>query len=232
MKTKEIFNIFSRKKLQKKEEKPLKIMIDYREKNSLVPYELSNLGVGIEFRELKVGDYLAGEVAVERKTVSDFISSMINHRLINQIESLKQYPSKLLIIEGMEEHELYNSNFDNEGKGVHSNAIRGFLLSIVLKHSIPIIFTKDSEDTAKYLFILLKKSGSEIPLNAKRKSKNKKEQLQIIIEGFPGIGPKTAKKLLGKFGTIKKIINAPEGELRQILGKKAEIFLDLINGIY
>ena len=44
--------------------------------------------------------------------------------------------------------------------------------------------------------------------------------MQFILEGFPGIGPKTSKKLLEEFKTIKNIINAPEEKLKKILGKK------------
>ena len=47
---------------------------------------------------------------------------------------------------------------------------------------------------------------------------------QFIIEGFPGIGPMNAKKLLERFKTIKEIVNASEEELKEILGKKSEVF--------
>ena len=229
MKTKEIFNIFSRKKVQIQPKEKKKIIVDYREKNCLIPYELIDLGVDVEFKELKIGDYIAGDVIIERKTISDFISSMLNKRIFSQIEDLKQFESKLLIIEGIEERELYN---DNSEGGVNANAIRGFLLSITLKHKIPIIFTKNSEDTAKYLFILLNKKENEMSLNAKKKARNKKEQIQFILEGFPGIGPKTAKKLLKEFGTIKNIMDAPEDKLKKLIGKKAEIIIKLVHQEY
>jgi len=229
MKTKEIFNIFSRKKVQIQPKEKKKIIVDYREKNCLIPYELIDLGIDVEFKELKIGDYIAGDVIIERKTISDFISSMLNKRIFAQIEDLKQFESKLLIIEGVEEKELYNDN--NEG-GVNANAIRGFLLSITLKHKIPIIFTKNSEDTAKYLFILLNKKENEMSLNAKKKARNKKEQLQFILEGFPSIGPKTAKKLLKEFGTLQNVINADMEQVKKIIGKKADSFIELINRNY
>jgi len=229
MKTKEIFNIFSRKKVQIQPKEKKKIIVDYREKNCLIPYELIDLGVDVEFKELKIGDYIAGDVIIERKTISDFISSMLNKRIFTQIEDLKQFESKLLIIEGIEERELYN---DNSEGGVNANAIRGFLLSITLKHKIPIIFTKNSEDTAKYLFILLNKKENEMSLNAKKKARNKKEQIQFILEGFPGIGPKTAKKLLKEFGTLQNVINADMEQVKKIIGKKADSFIELINRNY
>ena len=178
------------------------------------------MGVEVEFQNLKVGDYIVNGVAVERKTVSDFISSMINKRLSNQLEELQQYKKKLLIIEGIDEQELYSEDRD----GMHPNAIRGFLLSILLKYNVPIIYTKNSDDTAKFLSVLAKKIDKEASLNVSKKSLTKKERMQFILESFRGIGPKTAKKLLKKFKTIKNIINLPKEELEKEIGKKSDGF--------
>ena len=225
-----LFNeIFSKKKTSDiKEKSNKKIIIDYREKNSLVISELLKLGLETEIKELKVADYIVGDIAIERKTISDFISSMINKRLIKQLEDLQQYKNKLLIIEGNSDNELYS----DDNAGVNSNAIRGFLLSILLRYKVPIILTKDYEDTAKFMSVLSKKQEKEISLKVKKKSLNSKEQLQFIIEGFPGIGPKTAKKLLEKFKTIKAIANASEEELKEVIGKKAEAIIKLIDQEY
>ena len=225
---KEIFNIFSRRKT-KLPEKP-KIEIDYREKNSLVVSELINLGLDVEIKELKVADYLVNGTAIERKTVSDFISSMKNRRLIRQLEELQQYESKLLIVEGIDEQELYTDS--EEIIGMHPNSIRGFLLSILLNYKVPVIFTKNYMDTAKFISVLSKKEPREAPLNATKKFRSRKEQAQYILEGFPGIGPKTAKKLLKKFRTIKSIINAAEEDLKKEIGKKAENLLRIIEQEY
>lgn len=226
---KKIFDIFSKKYSKDVKEKP-KAILDYREKNSLIPSELINLGLEIEFRNLKVADYIIKGVAIERKTVSDFVSSMINRRLLKQLEELGQYKKRLLIIEGIDEQELYTDSEDRTG--MHPNSIRGFLLSILLKYKVPIIFTKNYEDTAKFLSVLSKRKPNELPLNVKKRNLNKKEQKQFMMEGFPGIGPKTAKKLLKKFKTIKNIINASEKELKEIIGKKAEIMKKIIEDKY
>ena len=245
------FNIFPKsKRTEKSKIEKQKIFVDYREKNSLVASELISYGFEIEFRELKVADYLVNNVAIERKTILDFINSITNKRIIRQIEELKQYEKRLLIIEGIDEQELYSDEDydsdmrfhseaieeiaqpDKEGKyikenrrlSLHPNAIRGFLLSVTIKQKTPIIFTKNYEDTAKYISVLARKKEKESSLNVTKKSLNKKERLQFILESFPGIGPKTAKKLLSHFHTIKKITNASLEELREIIGKKADIF--------
>ncbi len=223
---------------EKKKHSDPKILIDYREKNSLVYSELINLGLKTEIKNLDVADYILNNTAIERKTVSDFINSMINKRLQRQLVGLQQYEKRLLLIEGIDEQELYSTNsfenpFENSFEDsslkinkpkMHPNSIRGFLLSTILNYKVPIIFTKDAEDTANFMAVLLKQDPKENSLNAKKKSLNKKEQMQFIIEGFPGIGPKTAKKLLNNFGSIKKIITTPKEKLKEIIGKKAEIF--------
>lgn len=221
---KELHNIFSNKKEAPKQKEI--IQIDYREKNSLVPASLKNLGFEIDFKELKIGDYIVKGIVIERKTIQDFLSSMINKRLIKQLEELQQYEKKLIIIEGFDEQWLY---YDSIKNGINSNAIRGFLLSINLKHKIPVIFTKNPKDTAKYIKVIANKKETNISLNVKKKTLNKEEQSQFILEGFPGIGPKNSKKLLQEFKTLKNIFNASQEDLQKILGKKAEIFYKLIN---
>lgn len=250
--TAKFLDIFS-KKQTKEPEKP-KIIADYREKNSLVISVLMSHGAEVELKELKVADYIIKDVAIERKTVSDFLSSMTNKRLLKQLEEIQQYENRLLIIEGIEDQELYNDNNmkfpedvieeithpNQEGKskktrgcfqGINSNAIRGFLLSISLRYKVPIIFTKNSEDTAKFLLVLAKKRENEISLKVKKFSLDKKERMQYILEGFPGIGPKTARKLLETFENLKNVFNASKEDLQKCIGKKAEIF-KIINDQY
>ena len=217
-------NIFSKQTEHHQPAKPLvkpKVIIDHREKNSLVASELVHLGCEIEFKNLNIGDYIVKNVIIERKTISDFLSSMMNKRLVNQLNNLQQIENKLLIIEGFDEQELYHSE-----SGINENAIRGFLLSISLKYKVPIIFTKDYSDTAKFILVLAKKpeKENEIGINEKKKARNYKEQMQYILEGFPGIGPKNAKKLLKEFKTIKNIINAKIEDIQKVIGKKSEIF--------
>src|SRR3989338_11228837 len=107
------FNIFSKKKL--KEEKKIKIIVDNREKNSLVISELMNMGFELEFTQLAVGDYIVNGVAIERKTISDFKSSIINKRIMQQLQELKQHNKCLLIIEGIGGEDIYQGL-------VHENA--------------------------------------------------------------------------------------------------------------
>jgi Fanconi anemia group M protein len=181
------------------------IIADSREKNSLVLAELIEKKHEIKIEQLNFGDYIIGDIAIERKTLNDFISSMLSKRLIEQLQNMKQFPKQLLILEGEEKR-----------INIHPNAVRGMILSISLDFNIPIIFSKNENETAEFLILLDKKQNkppTEISLTAKRKCNSIKEQQQIILENFPGIGPSTAKKLLDNFKSLKRIFNSDEKSL-------------------
>ena len=219
------FNIFSKKKDENKPLKRHKIIVDHREKNSLVASELVRLGLEIEFQQLAVADYLVNDVALERKTIADLKSSIINKRIMQQLPELKQYPKYALILEGFNK-----SSYEGV---IHENALKGFLLAIVLDYQVPIIYTLDESDTAKYLALLAKKSsGSQTSLRPAKILLSKEERLQFILEGFPGIGPVTAHNLLENFKTLNALTNASERELIKIIGKKAETVFGLLNHVY
>src|SRR3989338_3795760 len=113
----------------------VKIYVDNCEANSRIAVILSKRCL-VEEKQLAVGDYLLSKrVAVERKTSSDFLSSLTDGRLFKQIEELKSnFRSPLLIIEG---NGLFNSD-----RKIHPNAIRGALASIALDYGLPILFTQ------------------------------------------------------------------------------------------
>ncbi|MBM3232268.1 hypothetical protein FJZ21_02735 [Candidatus Pacearchaeota archaeon] len=209
------FNIFSKSKTK---ENKNKIIADNREKNSLVISELTKLNHNVKFEQLEIGDYLINNIAIERKTKSDLASSIINKRIFNQLENINKYKENLLIIEE-----------DHSGTIIHENAINGFILSTVLKSKIPIIFSRNPKETAKYISILANKKEKEQSLRQSRNLLSKEEQIQFILEGFPKIGPVKAKELLKEFKTLKNIANAKIKDLEKVLGKQAEDFYNLIN---
>ena len=214
-----LFDIFSRRKVEKKKEK---IIVDNRERNSLVVSELMKFGHEIEWKQLAVGDYLINGVAIERKTVSDFKSSIINKRIISQLLELKQYEKNLLIVEGIIDEDVYSG-------GIHENAFRGFMLSVLLEFGVPVVYTHNYLDTAKYIDVLARRrEKGDLGIRASKILLSREEQQQFILEGFPNVGAVKARRLLEKFGSLNKIFNASIEELEEILGKRAKEFLELM----
>ena len=82
--------------------KKLRIVVDEREKKSGIPDLLKGIGINLEIKTLPIGDYIvAPEIIVERKTISDLISSIFDGRLFDQCNRLKEhYKFPILLIEG------------------------------------------------------------------------------------------------------------------------------------
>ena len=114
---------------------------------------------------------------------------------------------------------------------INKNQVQGMLLSTILNFQVPILYTNNEKETAELLILLAKKQEKQkqqISLRPTKTLQSIEEQKQFILEGFPSIGPTIAKRLLEKFKTIKKIINASYEELQEVLGKNCEKFKQII----
>ena len=215
-----------------KEDK-IKIFADFREKGSGTIKELIEQEVELKLDSLPNADYiLSSRVGVEVKTVDDFVQSIIDGRLLQQIKNLKNnFERPLLVIEGVED--IYSV------RNVHANAIRGMLAAIGVSYGVPILYTKNFRDTASLLNIIAKRekeeSGADFSLHPEKKAMSIKEQQEYIISSLPGVGVALAKPLLKHFKSIKNIVNAKKKELEKVekIGKKkAEKIKDIVEREY
>ena len=81
--------------------------------------------------------------------------------------------------------------------------------------SAPILIGKDSP--ALQLLQKVRNEAHRFAVTYQRK-RRKKQTLQSELLDIHGIGPKTAKKLLGHFGSVAKVKEAPEDELEEVVG--------------
>lgn len=192
----------------------IKIFADYREKGSGTIKELIDLDVELKLEQLNAADYiLSSRCGVEFKTVEDFANSIIDGRLLEQLKNLKNnFERPIVIVEG--EQDLYSA------RNIHPNAIRGMLANITISYGIPILFTRNSKETASLISIIAKReqdeSGKEFSMHADKKPLTLKEQQEYVVSALPHVGPGLAKPLLRKFKTIKKLVNAKEEQLKKI----------------
>lgn len=218
----QIENIFSKKKIKEEQPPKTKIIVDTREKNSLVLANLIELKANIKKEKLEIGDYQIKNIILERKTINDLFNSLYSNRLFDQLSNLKQYKRKALIIEG----DYRDIPEEKE------NSTKGLIISITLNSQIPILNTKNERDTAELLLRIAKQQESKknISLRKNKIEKTIEEQKQFILEGFPEIGPTKSKKLIEKHQTLKKIFNLTERELLETIDEIAtEKFLKMLN---
>lgn len=193
-------------------ENTLKIVADYREKGSPVLKELIDKNIILNLEKLSIGDFLlSSKVVIEYKTVSDFVDSIIDGRMLSQLKELKKYEKPLIIIEGTED--IYAM------RKIHPNAIRGMLITITISYGIPLIQTKNHKETAELLLLIAKKEQLEEKSDITyhfAKPLTLKEQQEYFISALPNIGIGGARPLLKHFKTIKNIVNASEKELQEV----------------
>jgi DNA excision repair protein ERCC-4 len=208
---------------------PVRIVVDERERNSNIPQLLKNAGAVIDFTQLKVGDYVvSSETAVERKTVRDLISSIYDGRLFIQCSDLvKHYQKPLLVVQG-NIAELAETPEDMEDMDIKLHTERmplayDALITVATEFRIPIIHTPSAEQTAQLLVTLVSRSLREGKATGPLLRKIKKEnpiyiQQLSVLASLPGVGEKLAARMLQKFHTPIRAINASAAELATIPG--------------
>ncbi|MFH1682340.1 MAG: DEAD/DEAH box helicase [Candidatus Woesearchaeota archaeon] len=212
-------------------EKAVLVLADHREKHNWVVKELIELGISLELKQLESADYiLSGRVGVELKTKPDFVASIIDGRLLEQMKNLRRnFERSLLVIEG--EEDLYSL------RKVHANAIRGMLAAITIGYGVPILYTKNAKDTAGLLAVIAKREQDkerDISLH-ERKPLTLKEQQEFLVSALPGVGLVLAQELLKKFGSIKNLANASVLELQETekVGEKISMRIkEVLEGEY
>lgn len=215
MKREIVFAQVNQSTLDQFEEKKLKIFVDHREKKSRVIKHFIDEGYEVEIGQLEVADYiLSDDVGVEFKTVEDFINSLVDGRLLEQIKDLKyNFRRPLIILEG--EEDLFGV------RNIHPNSIRGMLATITVTFGIPIIRTKNSNESAQMMMTIVKreqgeKSSKSFSPNPTRRGISVEEQQVHFVAALPDIGEKLAKELLERFKSPKGVVNASLDELKEV----------------
>lgn len=194
------------------------VVIDNREMSSKVAEHLSNLGAKITLAALPVGDYAIGDrILVERKTVQDFVDTLVDRDLFGQIAALAESASRpVLIVEGGSIADLY------ELRNIHPNAIRNTLASIAVDFDVSLVFTRDAEETAGMLYAFARRESGEAKgersFHRHKSARSGREELEYILTAVPEVGPKAAREILAAFGTLRSVFSASAEELMQVKG--------------
>ncbi|MBU2102149.1 MAG: ERCC4 domain-containing protein [Candidatus Omnitrophota bacterium] len=206
-----------------KENTNITIKMDVRECNCEIECFLSqDYAIRVVKELLPTGDFIINdEIAVERKTSSDFIQSIVDNRLFRQAARMKQYFNhRLFIIEG---GDIYATSL-----GVHHNAIAGALTSIVFRWQIPVLFSRDARQTALLLYLAASqklRAYQELSCRLGRKPKRTLRRQLFLLQGLPCVGRVLAEKLLNYFGSVEAVMTASLESLKEVDGvgkKKAE----------
>ncbi len=216
------------------------IFVDDREPERLVQL-LRSMGVDVRRKRLEIGDYLvtnsSREVAVERKSVEDFESSIIDGRLFDQVHRLsKKYPLSFLCIVGSESSESSGSDSgrsdrsesseSKESKGkvrISRDAFVGGILSVALTALssgtvIPLRLESEEEFCLMLKNLDRKLSSGKLKVYPRIVRKTEVDDSVAMLTAIPGIGVEKAKRLLERFGSVHAVVNASIADLKRVDG--------------
>ncbi len=194
------------------------IIVDDRERRSGVHGYLeaaSSAHVRIKLSRLRAGDYLIlpGATLVERKTVDDFCLSLVDGRLFRQAYRLVAgEEAPLMVIEG---------RWEKRCMAVGGAAIQGALLTLAQIFRLPLVYTRDPQDTATALLILARQwesHGSRGDIRGRRKSRRSSGASLQVLQSLPGVGRSLAVSLHAHFGSARGVFNAAVQDLQGVPG--------------
>ena len=221
----------------------MQLLVDHRERKmaSLVEDACKDVCDEIAYTQLPVGDFLivseSGAICVERKTVTDFLSSVRSNRLWEQL-------LRMIKMETVLDHKiirrilLIHGNFDSYlERGFHEDFLKfwsqqmGAFMQIVYVYNTPIIHAEDDTAFKAFLRILIKREASgkndRFPeakwyFKPAKADLPEKDRKRYILSALPHIGEQLAANLLEHFGTIADVASASVEDLQKVpkIGKK------------
>lgn len=208
---------------EKKEEiKPKKdfsglptVLVDNRENTDLIKRLFKVDEFKVEATQLTVGDIvISEEVAIERKAVGDFVSSLLDKRLFPQLIDLaRNFRRPILLIEGDES--LYAQ------RNLNPNVIRSAISSIAIDLRMPIIYTSSLDETVDYIKTIIKRQHKEkkaLSLVSGKKGLSDIQEVEKVVSSIPKVNAVTAKHLLLHFNSLEKLAKASVKELEDVEG--------------
>jgi len=204
----------------------MKLYIDSRENSELykqITEECVNLNIMTEKQWLEIGDYVFNDICFEAKSSIDFLQSVINKRLWNQLDNMdRHYEHCILIIHGSVHEALQYKKYVNSQipNRLLQNKFYGAIGRITLDTDVKVFWTEGPKKAAKIITTLCKMRPIErdiIQPNLLKRITTNDLRLNMLCS-IKGISEVKAKALINEFGSIMEIGEATIGEMIKLDG--------------
>jgi len=208
------------------------------------PEILREDAVGSNFSEKFGADiYMAGPTGlvtvIQRKTPTDFILSLHDGRLAQNLTKMKKFEYAFLLREGefsFNKQGSFKTHYGKIAVEYSRKQLEAIEWSIRFQYGVEIIKTKDLTDTKRVLIGLARYMSKTVHYGLAGRKKvrvPRGENAQLlsdlhILQGFPGLGPTTAKRLIDEIGHIPLKWTISEDKFHKVTknrGKKAWQYL-------
>ncbi|CAG9768302.1 unnamed protein product [Ceutorhynchus assimilis] len=210
------------------------VIVDMREFRSDLPSLIHKRGIEIEPLTITVGDYiLTPDICVERKSISDLISSLKSGRLYQQcIQMERVYSKPMLLIEFDQNRPFGWKNQFMISEDTYSFSIQEKLLLLTIHFpKLKIIWSPSPYATAQ-LFEELKQGkeepnieyalaiGGDQDMDAIETKFN--SNIYDFIQRLPGITTKNMDRFLKTGVNMQTVLSKSESELTEMLGNSVD----------
>ena len=214
-----------------------KLIIDSRENSELfgfVEFEAHRLMISTEKKWLEIGDYVYADMCFEAKSSVDFIQSVINKRLWNQIDNMDRHFEHYFVVIHGSLHEAMNyqkfTNVNMPPRMIKSK-FYGAIGKILLDTDCQVLWLENSKKAAEIMIALCKMRH----INRKIISPTLLKRITTddlrtdMLCSIKGVSESKAKLLIKEFGSIMEIGDSTVEELSRIEGIGPTIAERIIN---
>ncbi|MHB8565800.1 MAG: DEAD/DEAH box helicase [Nitrososphaerales archaeon] len=190
------------------------IFADTREIPELVE-KLRYRGAQVEVKQLDIGDFVvSSDIVIERKTLDDFVKSIFDGRLFQQLANMNEkYSRPILVIEGEKKRHV---------EGIGESAFYGALASVLADFKVPIFFASNQTEVTEIIYHIARREQIEKKRDARiregRKPATFSENQLYVISGIPGVSNVLADRLLSKLESVEKVFSTSELDLLKVDG--------------
>ncbi len=110
------------------------VTVDDREPDTVVCMLMAE-GVSVVRRRLRCGDYVMGDVVVERKTIDDFCGSIVDGRLKRQVLRMRREFKEVFV--------LVSGRVGDRHSEIHEHSVLGMMVSLVMMKGVRVVMVDD-----------------------------------------------------------------------------------------
>jgi ERCC4-type nuclease len=181
-------------------------------------------------------------IGVQRKKFpADFLTSIADGRLGQQAQMMETIEHAMVILEG---YGVWSSDGElmegSEYQGLKISTLYALIYTIQFEFGVPVLWLRDMNATIDALVTLEDwaqktkhnslRTRPGVPMDPWGKRSNRSFQ-RWILQGFPGVGPDVADRIIDHFGAVPMQWTVGRDELMEVPGVGAGIADKLLKGL-
>ena len=190
------------------------IIIDSREDSQLsrtLESFAERAKIKTEKKWLEIGDYIVGDCCIEAKSAADFLQSVRNKRIFNQLDNMdRTYNKNIILIYGTLDDAieyLHRTQYNSTSwRYKLKKMFVGALTSIALHTDVKPIWVDNHRTAAHIILATTKHIDKNLIIHKELPKKIKTDDVRVdVLSEIKGVSVEKAKALLDTFGSVTEV---------------------------